>query len=321
MTRMSSASASELDSESPVSTSPPGSISIGNGPLGAPPSGKINWPKYWPLPVAGMIYLGHLRYRRSVPRRLPALTSMSLRELYATNVCLVLTALEVERLKVHMIQDKDLLTIDIAALRLRDMWHVHRDLYKTLPSFQNPRARDIYFSFCARENPDLLHELRWHYNHMWSDTPSWNFSMLKLHPVVIDLGYLEEKKLPHCDIDICITHLANTSAIGYKTFWIASAIPFGKLLYGVTPLAMLARWAGPRILRLTLNGIQRALVYTTASLAAAQSYQHFAYPTTLEDKHGVAEMLRLNFPGLDREVEDASRELSEGMVIVWPGPD
>ncbi len=82
---------------------------------------------------------------------------------------------------------------------------------------------------------------------------------------------------------------------------------------------MVARWVGPRVLWLSLNGIHRSLVYATAWLAAAQHHQHYSYPTTLQDKHGVAKMLLRADPGLDKVVNDVIRTVSEELVIVWPG--
>ena len=82
---------------------------------------------------------------------------------------------------------------------------------------------------------------------------------------------------------------------------------------------MLARSVGPRILRISFNGMQRGLVYITAWLAVGQAHQHFKYPTTLEDKHGVAEVLRRSNPDLEKEVEDIRRQAAEGLVIIWPG--
>ncbi|RDX45015.1 hypothetical protein OH76DRAFT_1408445 [Lentinus brumalis] len=105
---------------------------------------------------------------------------------------------------------------------------------------------------------------------------------------------------------------------GSKLFF-SAAIPFGTALCGVTPLAMVARWVGPRVLWLSLNGIHRSLVYATAWLAAAQHHQHYSYPTTLQDKHGVAKMLLRADPGLDKVVNDVIRTVSEELVIVWPG--
>ena len=54
---------------------------------------------------------------------------------------------------------------------------------------------------------------------------------------------------------------------------------------------MLARWARFAMTSRMLNGIQRALFYTTAAVAAAQEYQHWSYLFYLRDKGCVARML------------------------------
>ncbi len=83
-------------------------------------------------------------------------------------------------------------------------------------------------------------------------------------------------------------------------------------LCGVTPFALLARWIGRRALWLPLNAVQRALVYATVGTAAAQSYQHASYLSTLQDKKGTADLLRKIFgPGLERAVDKVVRESFE----------
>ncbi|KAI0716128.1 hypothetical protein C8T65DRAFT_805395 [Cerioporus squamosus] len=306
---MTSTSSREVDLVSEPSSSPQDSPTIsvvGDG--GTPPAVlNFNWSTCWPLPVAGLSYLVHMRYRRHIPRRLPTLTSMSLRELYATGAGLSIAALDVNRLTVNLAQDRDLLTIELAAaLNARtSRLLAHRDLLNEMDTMHSTDIRDRR----------VLDRLRWSYNHMWSDIVTWNSVSFQLLP---EFGNDLAREAPATsDMDICITHFANTpvrlTAAGFISY--SAAVPFGKALCGITPIAMLARWFGPRMLWLSLSGIQRTLVYATAWLAAAQPHQHFAYPTTLQDKHGVAAILLRITPGLDKEVDDAIRKFSEGIAV------
>ncbi len=102
------------------------------------------WSTYWPLPVAGVSYLIHLRYRRQRPRRLPTLTSMSLRELYGTGACLGVAALEVNRLAKNLAHDRDLLTIEFAAVRSasRSSCHASRIHLRKANIMVDTKSRD-----------------------------------------------------------------------------------------------------------------------------------------------------------------------------------
>ena len=75
---------------------------------------------------------------------------------------------------------------------------------------------------------------------------------------------------------------------------------------------MLARWAARRVFWLPLSAIQRALFYATVAVAAAQSYQHASYPMTIQDKRGIAKLLRSTKigPSIERSVEIVMREMN-----------
>ncbi len=78
------------------------------------------------LPVLGAAYLVHLRYRRSVPRRIPTLTSLRLAELYGTAGFTWIIMREEERLKQRTFRDRDLLMIEACAYGLRVAYNAIR---------------------------------------------------------------------------------------------------------------------------------------------------------------------------------------------------
>ncbi|RDX40111.1 hypothetical protein OH76DRAFT_1423904 [Lentinus brumalis] len=201
------------------------------------------WRDTLALPVLGAAYLVHLRYRRSAPRRIPALTSLRLAELYGTAGFTWIIMREEERLKQRTFRDRDLLMIEAL----------------DYPSDDAIGAR-----------------LYWWYNHIWSDPVEWNLAFTNLVAEYVQLAL----ELSRHDRDVCLTHIANTMhEPGDNEAYIYGAKPFAMALCGVTPLAMLARWIGRRALWLPLNAVQRALVYATVGTAAAQSYQHASYTT------------------------------------------
>ena len=55
---------------------------------------------------------------------------MSLRELYGTGTCLAMTAIDVDRLAANLLRDKDLLTIELMALKVRYTWASNEDIHR-----------------------------------------------------------------------------------------------------------------------------------------------------------------------------------------------
>lgn len=60
-----------------------------------------------------------------------------------------------------------------------------------------------------------------------------------------------------------------------------------------------------------MNGLQRITFYLAVYVSVSGQYQRLHYPATpsLQDKHGVANMLCAVYPGLEPAVEELRRRL------------
>ena len=87
--------------------------------------------------------------------------------------------------------------------------------------------------------------------------------------------------------------------------------PFALAFLGLTPFKILARFLSPGrpSFALTMNVLQRIIFYLGAYVSVGGQHQRLHYPATLQDKHGVANMLCAVYPGLEAAVEELRRRL------------
>ncbi|KAI1785790.1 hypothetical protein LXA43DRAFT_101882 [Ganoderma leucocontextum] len=281
----------------------PTDIVLDHDNIGVPSHGKYSYlPSVWPLPVAGLTYLLHLRYRRCSPRRLPRITPLRPFELYATAGLVGSVFVEKQRFFENLKRDRDLLVLEYFAIALREVWIEYQARWKEMEHLQTEMWRFGFYPAVGQ----LSERLGWIHNHWWTSPVAWNFAMISLAP-----GSTEVSR--H-DMDVCITHIANTLETGGGILWIDRALPFGLAFLGLAPFGMWVRFlrVGSCYLSLPMNGIQRILFYLMAYLSVGSQYQHLRYPTTLHDKHSVANMLCTVHPRLEGAVEHVRRKFELG---------
>ncbi|TFK87230.1 hypothetical protein K466DRAFT_599676 [Polyporus arcularius HHB13444] len=293
----------DADSIAPNSSStPPTSSSTGYGPVSVDLNEidlgvrKVPAPTGWTdilaVPILGAAYFIHWRYRRYAPRRIPTLTSLRLAEVYATGGAAWMVFREEDRLERQMMQDRDLMTIEAS------------NPYR-ITSRRTKHASAMGYP----SDGDLAARLRWWYNHIWSGPVEWNLAFASISP-----DTPVSRMLSWDDLDICFTHIANTMREpgNDDTYVCGAAVPAFKALCGVTPFAMLARWAGRRMFWLPLNVVQRALFYATVGGVLAQDYQHASYLWTIRDKSAIADLLRANYgPEVERNIDSVCAKWSD----------
>ena len=90
----------------------------------------MQWPTYWPMPIAGLAYLLHLRYRRKVPRIIPRITPLRPFELYATAGLTASVIVEQQHFYANLKLDRDLLVLEFFSAHCKDLWLKHRARYE-----------------------------------------------------------------------------------------------------------------------------------------------------------------------------------------------
>ncbi|KAI1785781.1 hypothetical protein LXA43DRAFT_101403 [Ganoderma leucocontextum] len=187
-------------------------------------------------------------------------------------------------------------------LGLLSLWIEYQARWKEMEHLQTEMWRFGFYPAVGQ----LSERLGWIHNHWWTSPVAWNFAMISLAP-----GSTEVSR--H-DMDVCITHIANTLETGGGILWIDRALPFGLAFLGLAPFGMWVRFlrVGSCYLSLPMNGIQRILFYLMAYLSVGSQYQHLRYPTTLHDKHSVANMLCTVHPRLEGAVEHVRRKFELG---------
>ena len=97
----------------------------------------FRWSRFWPLPVAALSYLTHLRLRRALPyhfgRRhlIPELTSLRLAEIYVIGGLAAAAEMETQGNIRRLLNDPVLVDLQGFALGARNFWvQYRRDLVK-----------------------------------------------------------------------------------------------------------------------------------------------------------------------------------------------
>ncbi|EIW65359.1 uncharacterized protein TRAVEDRAFT_42733 [Trametes versicolor FP-101664 SS1] len=268
-------------------------------PGSAPPTaGRTrfpDWSNFWPLPLIGVSYLAHIRYRRYSPRRLPTLTSMKLPEIYA--FLAIIHAMEgaAGELKDEVMNDSDLELIEKVARRFKNDVFSNKSFMETVDRFLDDGRREYSRSrhmYNHAASGGLLGKLAWWHDHIWSHEETW------YRASVIWVTKLKPQDLSLNDFDRCVTHLANTFEADddfyYQDYALWAFIPFGVSI----PFAMAARWGQRRALSRVINGLQRLLMWATLYPYNMQQYQHYANLRKLENKHAIAQRIR-DVLGLD----------------------
>ena len=105
------------------------------------------WTDIWPLPVAGLACLVHMRYRRYCPRTLPTLTPLKPFEIYvaiSTSYTIYLAALRQKR---ELLCDQNLLMVEIVARLARGKWK--HTPYRKKDIWNKPEFRESEHIPCA----------------------------------------------------------------------------------------------------------------------------------------------------------------------------
>ncbi|KAI0641237.1 hypothetical protein C8Q79DRAFT_330221 [Trametes meyenii] len=284
---------------------------VGNGSattsLGLPkPAWTRLWTSFWPLPVLGISYFAHVRYRRYSPRRLPTLTSMKLRELYAFHAVTAVFSGLSDEFEDEVLDDKDMSLLETVARAIRGRIEArdHLDelvdaqldegLRQDLEAIRTRKFLSSSFTLLPTFDPlgmydhgRLSEKIAWWHNHIWSDKDTWSRVAIRW---ALIYGV---KNMSPDDFDFVVTHIANTcchveGTFSYVDYGSKASIPFGIC----TPFAMLARWLGPPLLYLPLNGLQRLFWWGVMYPDIGQKYQHYAYLRHFPNKHAVAERIR-----------------------------
>ncbi|KAM5542305.1 hypothetical protein V8D89_004178 [Ganoderma adspersum] len=156
------------------------------------------WPIYWPMPVVGLAYLLHLRYRRQSPRIFPRITPLRPFELYVTAGLTASLIVEQQHFYANLKLDRDLLVLEFFAAHCKDLWLTHHAKYEKQKRMQTMN-RAIYF---YPRTGGLSEKARWFHDHWWASHVAWNFTTMVLRP--LDCGDVSEH-----DLDVCVTYIAN----------------------------------------------------------------------------------------------------------------
>ncbi|RDX45040.1 hypothetical protein OH76DRAFT_1408484 [Lentinus brumalis] len=269
------------------------------------------WHRFYP--VIPFVYVGHIWFRRRMPRVLPRFTTLKLWELYASWGLSSALTTETRHIQTQWIRDRDLATIQVGAFVI---WQRnHRDL-RVIQELKYPRGTPQRLDFYPQRKDGVLAEFIWWYNHMWSSEQTWRgvAHMLSMHlDGMKQRGWDMHGAKDREDWNRIITFLANAihgknGGTNYNM-----AFPVAQALVCLTPIAMLARHIWARTMPvLWFNGLQRTLCYGAVYLRAVQEYQFYRYSADIEQKQKVAELLCRVLPGLDSEVDELIRvSLSE----------
>ncbi|KAI0353238.1 hypothetical protein OH77DRAFT_1427648 [Trametes cingulata] len=277
----------------------------------AAPVPHMQWARLWAIPVFSATYLIHRRFRRYSPRRLPLLTSVRPAELHAVAGLFFTGWTELLRLRTQALrEDKDLCTIHVAAACFQVL---SKSAVKKLEDVKDrfPEVHDPAFLQVTRPPPqaNLWSKLVWKYRVAFHHGGALNIAMIWLVDeyekrryefrsikvddlVFLGLFFTDDAAshwLARSDIASPINHVVRYIAAGFAA---------------VTPLAMLARRIRRPYLYLPLNLVQRLLLYSTALADIALFHRHYYYPTTLRDRHALAEFLTKTMPSIKPMVDE-----------------
>ncbi|KAI0770906.1 hypothetical protein BD413DRAFT_626479 [Trametes elegans] len=271
------------------------------------------WSDFWTLPVLGAIYLTHVRYRRHIPRRVPLFTSMGLRELYSARMIMCTIIGMTTGLERDVMDDPHLHLIENVARSIRRGMMSDANYKHSLEERMSEDVKTKWLavreeSYKRAAQSGILARLRWWHNHIWADRDAYVLAAIAWNARVDMSGVCA------ADLDICITHVANTCAGGDedddRPYVVLSCGPsveqpdrlrlaqeFGHLtdvpFYAVTPLAMLARgWTRARRLARPLNGLQRLCFWASVYPAFAPELQHYAHLRGLRAKRAIGQRIR-----------------------------
>ncbi|PIL30011.1 hypothetical protein GSI_07922 [Ganoderma sinense ZZ0214-1] len=156
------------------------------------------------------------------------------------------------------------------------------------------REEDYYSSGIASK-------LAWWDRHLWSSQASFDRWALFL------LNSLDEKQsivaLPHQDLEICATHLANRSSGRASPLEQISSAVGWSMGFSIS-LAMLARWSGRRALYLPMNGLQRLLLGAWMYVEVPVTFRELWYLRRIREKDVAAQMMVDLFGSFDEEFEE-----------------
>ncbi|KAI0668773.1 hypothetical protein C8Q78DRAFT_979357, partial [Trametes maxima] len=248
------------------------------------------WTSFWPLPVLGICYIVHVRYRRYSPRRLPTLTSMKLREIYAWHAASTVFSGLSDEFENEALDDNDMSLLETVARATKGRMDAKDpylgDLVEALLD-ENMRRDLGALRKRAYNHGSLSEKIAWWHNHIWSDEDTWSRVAIRWALIYGTKGMSPD------DVDFVVTHIANTcchveGTFSYVDYGNQALIPFGIC----TPFSMLARWLGPPLLFLPLNGLQRLFWWGIIYPDVGQRYQHYTYLRQFSNKHAVAQKIR-----------------------------
>ncbi|EIW53575.1 uncharacterized protein TRAVEDRAFT_52696 [Trametes versicolor FP-101664 SS1] len=243
------------------------------------------------VPEVALAYALHVGVRGVRPRRLPAFTSMKLREIYTgLGLASIAEAAATDYMS-QVASDDDLSACDVAAYA----W-TSRKVNMAVGGISDDNISWLRaWRLGNYDNRDLLGKLAWWHNHIWSDETTWVWAAALWFTYFYD----EENPEIRNDHNIYITHLANVrgahlsrtlspvsmaSLLGFRQY---VHIPL-LALAASAPLAIFARRTGRLLLYLPINALQRLLFGATLYCGTMQRHQHAGQLTALKEKHAMA---------------------------------
>ncbi|KAI8969681.1 hypothetical protein BD414DRAFT_256425 [Trametes punicea] len=241
---------------------------------------------FWHLPVLGVAYLAHSRFRKLSPRMLPTFTSMKLREVYAAVALSIAcgnagAVAEIEITVANKFANLRAIEQMIrgCAERIRNDPPFRKSLEDVIDTTAwkelTPTFREVLEEGFRRSG--LLGRLEWWKDHCRSDERTWLISAFAW------LALCHFKVKDKQDFEVCVTHLANT-VCSHPDKDFLDYVDRPMIAFAVSvPLAILARRSGIPWLFRSLNGLQRVLVGAMIYFGPAQKYQHYAYLKKIRD--------------------------------------
>ncbi|OSD05573.1 hypothetical protein PYCCODRAFT_1432107 [Trametes coccinea BRFM310] len=243
----------------------------------------------WHVPILGLAYFAHVRYRRLSPRRLPPFTPMKLPGVYGSLAIwqFVFNASYLNEVEIDTKQE--LLAVRMIRVVNETLAVKLRGSHKSAIDNLDPETKSTLRSLLEKEyrGYSLTEKLNW-WHHNWRSDEN-----TRLYTTCLWLVILEGhgKEIPWKDLKTCATHLANECSTtpemdSLDYLW----TPLYALLASV-PLAMLARRTRIPAFFLPLNGIQRLLIGATIYSGPIQRYEHYSQLRNLQQSERIAKIV------------------------------
>ncbi|KAI0762339.1 hypothetical protein C8Q74DRAFT_1371400 [Fomes fomentarius] len=259
--------------------------------------------KNFPLLVAGTGYMLHLLYRRCIPRKLPRWTTLQLGEIYLMiGVGQNLSVRDnVWKTKDRLYKDDDWAALAVAPI-VAEASTEKKHLKELAEMVNQDQSLKAFFDGIYRVgyNGTITEKLKWWNQHLPHDRVVWDGWAATLVYNKFKAG--EDIHRPQCaiDVDACATYLAKRTSPRLVNWSNVAGCALGLSV----PFALRARRMGRRALYLPMNGVQRLIFYAWVYVETFVWLGQWEYLERIEDRHGMAMLLRRIFQGIDKEVTE-----------------